>query len=118
MNSDIFTIISIFLILLNTAILACDSYPIDKDLESFLESANMFFTVWFMIDLLLKLFGDGLKEFLKDTFNIFDTIVVTLSIAELVIDQTNIFNSQGVSSGGSISGFRTLRLLRILKLAR
>lgn len=46
----------------------------------------MFFTAVFMIELILKLIGQGLKRFCYQKTNIFDMLVLILTILELVLD--------------------------------
>lgn len=64
--------------------------------------------------MVIKLIGLGPKLYVKDKFNIFDCIVVVVSIVE------NVINWSGVEGGtkGAISAFRGVRLLRVFKLAR
>ena len=66
--------------------------------------------------MIIKLLGYGIKEYLKDKFNVFDGSVVFLSVADVVINFT--LNSTASSSNGAISAFRAFRLLRIFKLAK
>jgi hypothetical protein len=39
--------------------------------------ANLIFFVYFVIELILKIVGQGMKHFVKDNYNIFDSIVVS-----------------------------------------
>lgn len=64
----------------------------------FLNKLNLFFTLLFAIEMILKLIGIGPKEYLRDTFNIFDGIIVILSIVELFFDT---FTLSDDGSGGS-----------------
>jgi hypothetical protein len=63
--------------------------------------------------MIIKLIGLGFKEYVKDTFNIFDAVVVALSLIELVLVGAGIG-----SGGGAFSALRAVRLLRVFKLAR
>ena len=56
-----------------------------------------------------KLIGMGFKEFLIDKMNIFDFVISMLSLGELI------FLS---GSGSSLSAFRSIRMLRVIKLIR
>lgn len=64
--------------------------------------------------MVIKLIGLGPKLYVKDKFNIFDCIVVVVSIMENVIDWAGV----GGGTRGAISAFRGVRLLRVFKLAR
>jgi hypothetical protein len=65
--------------------------------------------------MLIKVFGYGVLPYFRDGLNIFDTLIVIVSILDIVLSTANVF------SGGSLvalSAFRTLRLFRMFKLAR
>jgi len=63
--------------------------------------------------MVIKLLGLGLKEYSRDQFNIFDAIVVVLSLIDMVaVSLTDDYDSP------ALSAFRGVRLLRIFKLAR
>jgi hypothetical protein len=64
--------------------------------------------------MLIKIIGCGLKTYLKDKFNLFDSFIVLTSIIEMVI---NIIDYERPNSG-IITAFRGFRLLRIFKIAR
>lgn len=58
---------------------------------------------------MIKLMGLSAVSFLKDKFNIFDTLVVILSVVEIVLDS---------GGSGSLSALRAFRLFRVLKILR
>lgn len=62
--------------------------------------------------MIIKLIGLGFKDYVKDTFNIFDAVVVALSLIELVLVGV------GIEGTGAFSALRAVRLLRVFKLAR
>lgn len=72
-----------------------------------LEIFNTIFTTVFFIEFVLKFFGYGFYGYIKDAFNVFDGIVVIISLIELA----------GAGAGG-VSVLRTFRLMRIFKLIR
>ena len=49
------------------------------------EIANLFFTVIFAVEMVLKLYGFGCKKYASDSFNLFDAFIVTMSYVELVV---------------------------------
>lgn len=69
---------------------------------------NIAFTIIFTFEVILKLVGLGVRAYCADRFNVFDAIIVIISILELCL----------ASSGGFISALRALRLFRIFKLFR
>ncbi|KAK2499821.1 hypothetical protein MC885_006553, partial [Smutsia gigantea] len=78
-----------------------------EELTNILEICNVVFTSMFALEMLLKLAAFGLFDYLRSPYNIFDSIIVILSIWEIV----------GQADGG-LSVLRTFRLLRVLKLVR
>jgi hypothetical protein len=103
-----------FLIIANTLVLALDRYGISKEEKDILGIFNDFFTWAFVAEMVIKLTGLGFKEYAKDSFNIFDAVVVILSLVEVVMEHSGI----GDSAGGAFSALRAVRLLRVFKLAR
>ena len=62
----------------------------------------------------VKVLGLGLRNYVKDLFNIFDALIVVLSLVEIIL----IYSSGRSISGGALLVFRGFRLLRVFKLAR
>ena len=83
-----FGFIYTLLIFFNTVILALDRHPIpDSEVESY-NIINSVLNWCFLIEILIKLSGLGFKRFAKDRFNIFDTLIVIMSIIEDIFDYT------------------------------
>jgi hypothetical protein len=115
--SAAFGVLMLLLIILNTVTLSMDSYPGDQSLAHELEIVNFSLTIAFALEFLGKLLGMGPAAYFRDKFNIFDTIIVALSIVDLGIAQPYFLT--GVESRStSVLALRTLRLSRIFKLAR
>ena len=67
--------------------------------------------------MILKLFAYGTYGYIKDAYNVFDFIIVSISIYEVIEKlQTNNLINESHHSG--ISVLRTFRLLRIIKFIR
>jgi len=71
----------LLLIVLNTIILALDHYP-----ESFIENdkfsqINTFLTWAFFCEMMIKVIGLGLTNYVKDRVNVFDALVVVSTVA-------------------------------------
>ncbi|NXX39197.1 CAC1H protein, partial [Tricholaema leucomelas] len=77
------------------------------ELTNALEISNIVFTSMFALEMLLKLLAFGIFGYIKNPYNIFDGIIVVISVWEII----------GQSDGG-LSVLRTFRLLRVLKLVR
>jgi len=80
-----FTLIITLLIVANTFVLALDKYPEDPELNNTTDILNEFFTWAFFLEMVIKLFGLGFKEYSRDQFNIFDAVVVILSIIDTIV---------------------------------
>lgn len=101
-------------IIFNTFVLAWDKHPINYETQSYLEFINSLLTYIFIVEMVIKLLGMGIKDYLSDSFNIFDGSIVLFSIFEMIIGLI----VKGGIGGGAISSLRAVRLLRVFKLAR
>ncbi|KAF6257951.1 Ion transport protein-domain-containing protein [Scenedesmus sp. NREL 46B-D3] len=109
-----FSLLSLLMIVANTAVMAAASYPMDPAWESASETLNISFTFYFAGELLLKLVGLGPRRYIRDRMNQFDALVVAASLAEVAL-----LLAPGDDAGASsMSVLRTTRLMRVFKLAR
>ena len=108
-----FTLFITILIILNTFVLAIDKYPEDPTTVELAEQLNSIFTYCFIFEMIVKLIGLGIKEYVKDQFNIFDAVIVVISVIDIVL--TQIYKD---FESGAFTAFRGVRLLRVFKLAR
>lgn len=77
------------------------------------EIVNLACTAIFALELALKLIGLSYKEFKSDWYNLFDIVVVSISVLSMIFDISRVdFDA------GGITALRALRILRICKLAR
>jgi len=118
-RSNTFAYCVLVFILLNTGCLAADhvstgvrdgvvqAVEIDAELKRTLNGMNYVFTGVFALELVVKLYGIGWREYVADRFNVFDAVIVILSFVEL-----------GYSENSSISVLRAFRLARIFKLVK
>lgn len=67
--------------------------------------------------MLMKMFALGLNNYIHDNFNLFDAVVVSLSLIDWSLDLI-LTPAQKASVGSSMQALRALRLLRVVKLAR
>ena len=112
-NSPIFNGFIIFVILLNTVVLAMDKYPdYPLEVQRVFEVGNTFFTVIFTVEVVIKVTGLGVSGFASDKFNIFDALIVIISLVETFAQ------SAGSEGGGAFSALRAFRLSRIFKIFR
>ncbi|KAL0821039.1 hypothetical protein ABMA28_005677 [Loxostege sticticalis] len=94
-------------IVVNTLFMALDHHDMDKDMERALKSGNYFFTATFGIEAMFKLIAMSPKYYFQEGWNIFDFIIVALSLLEL-----------GLEGVQGLSVLRSFRLLRVFKLAK
>nr|QRG33296.1 paralytic [Schistocerca americana] len=94
-------------IVVNTLFMALDHHDMNKDMEKALKSGNYFFTATFAIEATLKLIAMSPKYYFQEGWNIFDFIIVALSLLEL-----------GLEGVQGLSVLRSFRLLRVFKLAK
>ena len=81
-----------------------------------LDKVNIGFFVIFFMEMIIKVIGLGPNTYIKDPYNIFDALIVTLSIIDVFVSATL---PDDVKMGkGAISVFRAFRLLRVFKLAK
>ncbi|KAK7790194.1 hypothetical protein R5R35_002964 [Gryllus longicercus] len=94
-------------IVVNTLFMALDHHDMNKEMEKALKSGNYFFTATFAIEATLKLIAMSPKYYFQEGWNIFDFIIVALSLLEL-----------GLEGVQGLSVLRSFRLLRVFKLAK
>lgn len=94
-------------ILVNTLSMGIEYHDQPQELTLAVEISNLIFTGIFGLEMLLKILAEGFMSYISSGFNLFDGVIVILSIVELC-----------QSSGSGLSVLRTFRLLRILKLVR
>ncbi|KAG6939142.1 sodium voltage-gated channel alpha subunit 5 [Chelydra serpentina] len=105
---DPFTDLTITLcIVLNTLFMALEHYKMTKEFDDMLYIGNLVFTGIFTAEMIFKIIALDPYYYFQQGWNIFDSIIVILSLMEL-----------GLSSMGNLSVLRSFRLLRVFKLAK
>uniref|UniRef100_A0A8C5FAS4 Ion transport domain-containing protein n=1 Tax=Gadus morhua TaxID=8049 RepID=A0A8C5FAS4_GADMO len=94
-------------ILINTISMGIEHHNQPDELTNVLEICNIVFTSMFTLEMVLKLTAFGFFDYLRNPYNIFDGIIVIISVCEII----------GQADGG-LSVLRTFRLLRVIKLVR
>uniref|UniRef100_A0A671T0R8 Voltage-dependent T-type calcium channel subunit alpha-1H-like n=1 Tax=Sinocyclocheilus anshuiensis TaxID=1608454 RepID=A0A671T0R8_9TELE len=106
-NSKYFNRGIMIAILINTLSMGIEYHEQPEELTNILEISNIVFTSMFVLEMLFKLLAFGIFGYIKNPYNIFDGIIVVISVWEII----------GQADGG-LSVLRTFRLLRVLKLVR
>ncbi|XP_033022326.1 sodium channel protein type 2 subunit alpha-like [Lacerta agilis] len=94
-------------IVLNTLFMAMEHHPIDDAFKNVLSNGNLVFTGIFTAEMVLKIIAMDPYYYFQEGWNIFDSIIVSLSLIEL-----------GFSDVDGLSVLRSFRLLRVFKLAK
>uniref|UniRef100_A0A8C6XNJ8 Sodium channel protein n=1 Tax=Naja naja TaxID=35670 RepID=A0A8C6XNJ8_NAJNA len=94
-------------IVLNTVFMAMEHYPMTEEFNNVLNVGNLVFTGIFTAEMVLKLIALDPYEYFQQGWNIFDSIIVTLSLVEL-----------GLANVQGLSVLRSFRLMRVFKLAK
>ncbi|KAJ8003466.1 hypothetical protein DPEC_G00148610, partial [Dallia pectoralis] len=94
-------------IVLNTLFMAMEHYPMTKEFNNVLSVGNLVFTGIFTAEMCFKLIALDPYYYFQQGWNIFDGIIVSLSLMEL-----------GLSNVEGLSVLRSFRLLRVFKLAK
>ncbi|XP_023805324.1 sodium channel protein type 4 subunit alpha A isoform X3 [Oryzias latipes] len=94
-------------IVLNTLFMAMEHYPMTAEFDHMLSVGNLVFTGIFTAEMFFKLIAMDPYYYFQVGWNIFDSIIVTLSLVEL-----------GLANVQGLSVLRSFRLLRVFKLAK
>ncbi|XP_037610706.1 sodium channel protein type 4 subunit alpha A isoform X3 [Sebastes umbrosus] len=94
-------------IVLNTLFMAMEHYPMTPEFDYMLSVGNLVFTGIFTAEMVFKLFAMDPYYYFQVGWNIFDSIIVSLSLVEL-----------GLANVQGLSVLRSFRLLRVFKLAK
>uniref|UniRef100_A0A3P9IEB4 Sodium channel protein n=1 Tax=Oryzias latipes TaxID=8090 RepID=A0A3P9IEB4_ORYLA len=94
-------------IVLNTLFMAMEHYPMTNEFDNVLSVGNLVFTGIFTAEMCLKIIALDPYYYFQQGWNIFDGIIVSLSLMEL-----------GLANVEGLSVLRSFRLLRVFKLAK
>eukprot|EP00854_Cymbomonas_tetramitiformis_P018035 gene18035-21479_t len=97
-------------ILVNTLCLAVEYHGMPESMQNFLSVMNVYLTMLFTLELVLKIAGLGLSTFLEDYFNIFDFLIVAISMVEINVEG-------GIKGLSALRCFRVLRIFKVFKYA-
>ncbi|XP_058888271.1 sodium channel protein type 2 subunit alpha-like isoform X1 [Acipenser ruthenus] len=94
-------------IVLNTLFMAMEHYPMTQEFNNVLYVGNLVFTGIFTAEMIFKICAMDPYYYFQEGWNIFDGIIVSLSLMEL-----------GLENVEGLSVLRSFRLLRVFKLAK
>lgn len=117
-DSQLYLAFVTIVIILNTVFLAMDHYPMSDEFFLLLNYSNLAFTVFFFVEMILKLIAFKISVYLKDSMNIFDMFIVLTSIIEIILDYSFKNDSENLGSIPTLSALRALRLFRMFKILK
>ncbi|XP_056660202.1 sodium channel protein type 10 subunit alpha [Monodelphis domestica] len=94
-------------IVTNTLFMSMEHYNMTAAFSFMLQAGNIFFTFIFTAEMVFKIIAFHPYYYFQKSWNIFDSVIVTLSLVEL-----------GLPQKASLSVLRSFRLLRVFKLAK
>ncbi|NXA08171.1 SCN5A protein, partial [Sapayoa aenigma] len=103
-------------IVMNTLFMALEHNNMSRPFKFMLNVGNLVFTGIFTAEMILKIIALDPYYYFQQPWNIFDSVVVTLSLAELSFPKSK--SKKERRKGGTLSVLRSFRLLRVFKLAK
>ena len=100
------------LVAINCILLALVHHDMSDEFDQFLELGNAILTIAFTVELVIKSWALGIREYLEDGFNVLDFVIVTTSVAELALGDENLRTLNVVRAA------RLMRVMRVVKLIR
>ncbi|CAN8185129.1 unnamed protein product [Coccothraustes coccothraustes] len=103
-------------IVMNTLFMALEHNNMSPTFKFMLKIGNLVFTGIFTAEMILKIIALDPYYYFQQPWNIFDSVIVTLSLIELSFPKHKSKKERG--KGGTLSVLRSFRLLRVFKLAK
>ncbi|XP_008940730.1 PREDICTED: sodium channel protein type 5 subunit alpha-like, partial [Merops nubicus] len=103
-------------IVINTLFMALEHNNMSTNFKFMLNVGNLVFTGIFTAEMILKIIALDPYYYFQQRWNIFDSVIVTLSLVELSLPKYK--GKKERRKGGVLSVLRSFRLLRVLKLAK
>ncbi|NXG29604.1 SCN5A protein, partial [Dromaius novaehollandiae] len=103
-------------IVMNTLFMALEHNNMSDNFKSMLNVGNLVFTGIFTAEMILKIIALDPYYYFQQHWNIFDSVIVALSLIELSFPKHK--SKKERRKGGTMSVLRSFRLLRVFKLAK
>ncbi|NXR65883.1 SCN5A protein, partial [Rhadina sibilatrix] len=103
-------------IVMNTLFMALEHNNMSPTFKFMLKIGNLVFTGIFTAEMILKIIALDPYYYFQQPWNIFDSVIVTLSLVELSFPKHK--SKKERRKGGTLSVLRSFRLLRVFKLAK
>ena len=103
-DNRLFQFAVIIVIIFNAILIGASTYELDPLFLNIIYSLDYAITVFFVIEILIRFIGEkNKKNFFKDGWNVFDTLIVLISLIP-------------ISNNSSYLVLRLLRIFRVLRL--
>ena len=103
-DNRIFQLTVVTIIILNAILIGATTYKLDPVILNMIHALDYAITVFFVVEILIRFIGEKKKnEFFRDGWNIFDTIIVAISLIP-------------IPNNSSYLVLRLLRIFRVLRL--
>ncbi|ESO09535.1 hypothetical protein HELRODRAFT_73530, partial [Helobdella robusta] len=112
--SPMFEYIIMVIIACNTILLMMKVVDQFDKYATTLSKLNMAFTAVFTVEIIFKIIAFGIRNYMKDYWNIFDMVTVVGSITDVLWTET-IQKTTGTFSFGFLRLFRAARLIKLLR---
>jgi hypothetical protein len=107
-------------ILANTVTLSLERHNQPDSEKCALEMINLTLTLMFLMEMVVKMIGLGVVDYIIDPWNLFDATIVGISLLELALTTESACGmsagSEADTGSSGISALRTFRLFRVFKL--
>lgn len=104
----------IVLTMFNTLVLAAEFHGQPDWYSNAIEYSNVFCTLAFAFEMLVRLCAETPRRYIKSPFNVFDAIIVVTSMIDMMV----LASATGVSSIRSLRIFRMFRVFRVLRVIK
>eukprot|EP01062_Namystynia_karyoxenos_P061737 TRINITY_DN5422_c0_g1_i1.p1 TRINITY_DN5422_c0_g1~~TRINITY_DN5422_c0_g1_i1.p1 ORF type:complete len:2264 (+),score=725.83 TRINITY_DN5422_c0_g1_i1:101-6892(+) len=104
-HSSWFECLMLFVTLANVLVMATDHHGAPDVLISVIDMTNLIASWCFLVEMLLKMGGFGLRTYFDDSYNILDFVLVLMSIPELLSLQSGL---QALLAFRAFRGFRLM----------
>ncbi|XP_053462725.1 voltage-dependent L-type calcium channel subunit alpha-1S [Nycticebus coucang] len=111
-KSKVFYWLVILIVALNTLSIASEHHNQPLWLTHLQDIANRVLLALFTIEMLMKMYGFGLRQYFMSLFNRFDCFVVCSGLLEILLVESGAMTPLGISV------LRCIRLLRIFKITK
>jgi hypothetical protein len=105
----LFKLFAMLCVFANIVVLGLVYHGMNPQFEAGLELCNFVFVCIFAVELFLKLLGFGPQVLFSDIYNVFDALIVIISIIDATVTNTSVAN---------VTPLRVLRIARVFKLLR